>query len=131
MIRPIARPTGPEWDRTVERQRDNERQRVNALAEDLAMGIRVQQTIALAAGALAPVPEYERPAGSQSRRDARGRTSGAYQGRPETIRPRINSSPKQIPDPLQRLNIPMFLARVANVLALTTMPTQLGVGTVV
>jgi len=107
-VRPIARPTGPEWDRTVERQRRNEGARV-AQIEANANARNVVLQVAQ------PQPHYP---------SSRTRRLPADLRRLRPIPPAVGPQPKAIPDPLAALDIAAFLRKLSP-LALITTPTML------
>jgi len=114
--RPIARPTGPEWDRTVERQRRNEgarRAQIEAAAQAASARNVVLQMQAQ------PQPDYP---SSQTRR------LPADLRRLRPVPPAAGPQPKAIPDPLAALDIAAFIRKLSSPLALITAPTMLADG---
>jgi len=107
--RPIARPTGPEWDRTVERQRRNEGAR-RAAIEDSARNVVLQVA--------QPQPDYP---------SSRTRRIPADLRRLRPIPPAVGPQPKAIPDPLAGLDVLGFIRKLSP-LALITAPTMLADG---
>jgi len=107
--RPIARPTGPEWDRTVERQRRSEGARV-AAQTDSARNVVLQVA--------QPQPDYP---------SSRTRRLPADLRRLRPIPPAVGPQPKAIPDPLAGLDVLGFIRKLSP-LALITAPTMLADG---
>jgi len=110
--RPIARPTGPEWDRTVERQRRNEGARRAQIEAEVISASARNVVLQMAQ----PQPSYP---SSQTRRIP------ADLRRLRPVPPAAGPQPKAIPDPLAALDIAAFIRKLASPLALITTPTML------
>jgi len=105
-VRPLARPTGPSWDATVERQRR-------------ASGAR---TVRSPSPRNVTLPNPRSPYLPMDDRRLRPQP----QTRP--VAPAVSPEPKAIPDPLAALDIAKFLRRLASPLALVATPTMLADG---
>jgi len=113
--RPVARPTGPAWERTVERQRRNEGAR-RAAIEAAAAASSARNVVLQVAQ---PQPDYP---------SSRTRRIPADLRRLRPIPPAVGPQPKAIPDPLAGLDVLGFIRKLTSPLALITAPTMLADG---